>query len=66
VVEIALRDGKTQKVDLAAALKSQSTITPTVGSKVKVNGKLNAGGVLEATIMQRAKGSAHWGPDVKE
>lgn len=65
-LEIKLRDGEILRVDLSEAKKIQSTITPTVGSQVMVNGKLNPQGVMEAHIMQRAKGPAHWGPDIRE
>ncbi|MGZ5054907.1 MAG: hypothetical protein ACXWAT_08185, partial [Methylobacter sp.] len=65
-LEIKLRDGNVQKVDLSEAQKNGTTITPVVGVHVVVKGKLNAGGVLEAQIMQRAKRPENWGEDYRE
>jgi hypothetical protein len=58
-----LRTGKLLQVDLREALKKGTTIMPVIGWNVAVNGELNAQGVLEARIIERAKGRKSWGAD---
>jgi hypothetical protein len=65
-IAILLRTGTVLEVDLSEAMRDGTTINPTVGQNVSINGTLNATGVLEGHTMWRAKAPASWGADSRE